>query len=61
MSSKSLMMSGRILSLKVEQSQAEPQISSVTLAARKAESRKLLPVLQPELSLSDFPSTKMSL
>jgi hypothetical protein len=42
------MMSGRTLSLKVEQQTEQPQISSVTLAARKAESRKFMPNMQGE-------------
>jgi hypothetical protein len=41
------MMSGKTLSLKPEQTPHSeiPQISSVTLAARKAESRKMVPGL----------------
>jgi hypothetical protein len=42
------MMSGRTLSLKAEQQIEVPQLSSVTLAARKAESRKLM---VPELAV----------
>ena len=45
-----MMSIARTLSLRADQTQPEPQISSVTLAARKAESRKLLPDLHAELN-----------
>ena len=50
----------RTLSLRADQTQPEPQMSSVTLAARKADSRKLLPDLQPELNGSATSNIKIS-